>query len=223
MRMLGHDLRQALKRATGTTERLARHLVAGAPTHRDLAELKHAISEADYVAEALLDGSAELDVDRPPLCVNSFLLEMEPSLRRTLNPAIVLNMRLSAAAGVVSANGPELNVIVRSLIENALRAVPDGGELTIATGWLDISGTALRDRVPSRHHVRLTISAGARVQDGEPGARTLLSPAIDATPTPVEDSVAAMVGDLGGCLILESADGEDRRVHLCLPAAPESA
>jgi hypothetical protein len=103
MRMLGHDLRHALARATSITERLARHLVAGAPTHRDLGELRYALSEADYVAEALLDGSAELNLDRPPLCVNSFLIELEPSLKETLNPGISLSVRLSATAGVVSA------------------------------------------------------------------------------------------------------------------------
>jgi signal transduction histidine kinase len=221
MRMLGHDLRHALARAAGTTERLARHLVAGAPTQRDLAELKHALSEADYVAAALLDGGPELDIDRPPLCVNSFVLELEPALRGTLNPEIVLNIRLSAAAGLVSANGPELNAIIRSLIDQAVRSMPEGGELAIATGWLDISGIASRDRVRSRHHVRLTISATARRSDGEPGAGALLSPLVAADSAAIEDSVAAMVGELGGWLILESADGGDRRMHLCLPAATE--
>lgn len=223
MRLLGHDLRHALARATGTTERLARHLVAGTPTQRDLAELKHALSEADYVAAALLDGGPELDIDRPPLCVNSFVLELEPALRSSLNPEIVLNIRLSAAAGLVSANGPELHAIIRSLIDHAVRTIPEGGELAIATGWLDISEVTVRDRVRSRHHVRLTISATARRSDGEPGAGALLSPAVAADSAAIEDSVAAMVGELGGWLILESADGEDRRVHLCLPAATEEA
>jgi signal transduction histidine kinase len=219
MRMLGHDLRLALARATSITERLARHLVAGAPTHRDLGDLRYALSEADYVAEALLDGTAELNVDRPALCVNSFLLELEPLLRETLNPAIVLSVRLSATAGVVSATTHELDAIVRSLIDNATRAIPDGGELTIATGWLDIAGIALRDRVSSRHHVRLTITATQSVREGEPSGRAVLSPDIDANAAPVDDHVSAMISELGGCLVVESADGADRRLHVCLRSA----
>lgn len=219
MRMLGHDLRHALARATSITERLARHLVAGAPTHRDLGELRYALSEADYVAEALLDGGAELNLDRPPLCVNSFLLELEPLLRETLNPAIILSVRLSATAGVVSATTHELDAIVRSVIDTATRAIPDGGELTIATGWLDMAGIALRDRVSSRHHVRLTITAMPSGREDEPSRRAVLSPDVDANAPPVDEHVSAIISELGGCLVVESADGEDRRLHVCLPSA----
>jgi hypothetical protein len=56
-------------------------------------------------------------------------------------------------------------------------------------------------------------------REGEPSRRAVLSPDVDANAPPVDEHVAAIISELGGCLVVESADGEDRRLHVCLPSA----
>ena len=217
---LGQELTSALGDAWRAAERLAENFVAGDSPGHDLTDLRHALSRADRVAEALLQSSPVAPGEQPALDVNAVLSAMESSLRNAIDPSITLSIQGAEPAGIVFADAAELDWVVRNLVDAATQAMPDGGDLAISAGWLDhISCKALRSGLPPSRYIRLTVGDTGPGRSSETWQRTRESRSIDQN---VEDSISAVVGRLGGCLIFENASGSGSRVHVCLPAAHET-
>jgi hypothetical protein len=217
---LGQELKSALGDAWRAADRLAEEFVAGDSPGHDLAELRRALAHADQVAEALLQASQYTPREQPALDINALLSAMEPFLRKTIDPAITLSIQGAEPAAVVFANGDEVGWVIRTLVDAAVEAMPEGGDLAISAGWLDhISCRALRSGLPPSRYVRLTIGDTGAGRSSDTWQRTREPRSIDDT---VEDSISAVVGRLGGCLIFENASGSGSRVHVCLPAAHET-
>ena len=218
---LGHELKSALGGAWRAAERLAEHFVAGDSPGHDLAELRRALAQADHVAEALLQSHQASSHEQPPLDVNALLAAIEPSLRNALDPSITLSVQVAEPAGTVFANGAEVEWVVRTLVDAGAQAMTDGGDLAISTGWLDhASCRSLRSGSPPSRYIRVTVGDTGPGRASETWQRTNEPRSIDDA---VEDSISAVVGRLGGCLIFENASGSGSRVHVCLPATHEAA
>ena len=221
-RLIGQDLKYVLASGWRAVERLSRHIEPG---DGDLAELRQALAEADHLAEALLHRTATVGVELPPLDVDSFLSSIESNLETMLGLRTTLSLRLGAADGVVLAEREDLEVILERLVISSIRALPEGGDITISTGWLDyVGGSSARGLFWPRRHVRMTVSDTGAGDYVETCQRILESgPAESGVERAVTNNVAEIVGRLGGYLIIESTAGEGSRIHVCLPAAPAPA
>jgi hypothetical protein len=219
-RVLGHALRDALARSWRAAAGLGSHLRSHNSTDPDLAELRRGLSEADHVAEALLDRGPTISAPAT-LDVGSLLIRMEPSLRLALAPGIRLTIRDSEPRHLIGADGVVLESIIRRLVDSTARVTPAGGEVTVSAGWLDcISGNWPSDRVPPRRYVRVTIETTASERPGDAWWRVIEPSNRSSKPS---DSAASLIERLSGSIMIESAEGQPSRINICLPAVYEDS
>ena len=215
-RVLGHALKDALARAWRAAAGLGGHLLTYQSADRDLAELRRGLAEADHIAEALLERSTPIDAP-PTLDVSATLIRMEPSLKLTLGPAIQFTLRDPEPRHLISADAGTFESLIRRLVDGAARATPEGGALAINAGWLDcISGAWPSERFPPRRYVRVTVTSSAPERPGDAWWR-VIEPSHSQMPGS-KSSAAGMIERLNGCIMVESAEGEPSRIHVCLPA-----
>jgi hypothetical protein len=217
---MGLDLRTALADGWRAAEELIRHVMPGTGTDRDIAELRSSFAEAEHVADALLQQDLDPDVLRVPLDVDAHLTRMEPAMLRAMPPGISLSIKTAATGGRVFAVDSEFDGILSRLVAGAVGAMRSGGDLTITTGWLDlISGGWPPGRYWPRRHVRVSVADTGDGNASETWQRVFASEASYQSSTFVRENVAEVVSRLGGSLIVESAEGNGSRIHVCLPAA----
>src|SRR5262245_44647638 len=150
---IGHDLKQLLNAAGAHLDQV-HHVL----TSRELAPLRRTLAEAEHLVETLLDAHRVHDTGRYAFELNEFISEREASLRGALDPQVTLNLRLFPTGGLVFASPDELDEILQGLVNNAARAMPYGGDLTITTGWLNQVTCGTPFEAPrSKRYVRLTV------------------------------------------------------------------
>jgi hypothetical protein len=200
---------------------VSRHLLTYESTDRDLADLRRGLAEADHIAEVLLDHGQQISAP-PTVDIASLLLRMEPSLALALGPAVRLTIRDSEPRHLVSADLGTLESLIRRLVEGAGRVTPEGGELIVSAGWLDcISGGWPSDRMPPRRYVRVTVATNTNERPGDAWWRVIEPPYGSSKSR--DGSAAAMIERLSGCIMVESAEGQPSRIHVCLPAVFEGS
>lgn len=216
--MLAHALKNALARAWRGSARLGGHVLMHAAADRDLTELRRGLAEADHVAEALFERGEDLPPQSPTLDVQALLLKIEPSLQLAVTPAIQLTVRDADGASLVSADVSTLEAVIRRLVDGAARLMQGGGELVLSVGWLDcLSGSwPTAPRAPYRF-VRVTLTGTGLEPETRPWWRVIEPP--PGVPRGATESIAAMVGRLHGCILIEGAAGDGHCLHVCLPAA----
>ena len=214
-RVLGHALKEALARSWRAVAGLGGHLLTHGSADGDLAELRRGLAEAENVADALLSRGPKMSAP-PALDITSLLLRMESSLRLALAPSVALTIRESEPRHLISADAGTLETLIRRLVEGAARVTTDGGELTLSAGWLDcITGDWPSGRVPPRRYVRLTVETNTPEKTGDAWWRVIEPPRASSNS---EGSAASMIERLNGSIMVESADGQRSRIHVCLPA-----
>ncbi len=219
--LVAHDLKNTFHLMTLALEELQQHLPGDEPSTRTLLEMRWFLAHVDYLATSLLDSVRADALKRRAIPLNAFLIDHEPQLSRTLTQGVVLVIRPSAHNGSVLATPAELERLVIALVSYACAAMPDGGELTISTGWLDqVAGAAL-PTVRPRRYVRLTVSDTGASGTRDPNAELLDPSPVQGTDDAPAYSVAVAVRRLNGWLIVENENGTGTRVHVCLPALPD--
>jgi signal transduction histidine kinase len=182
-----------------------------------LTELRWLFAHIDYLATALLDGLRAEALERTAISLNDFVLEREHALTALIPRGVDLTIRLSSASGVVLAKHAELERLLFGLVSKACNSMPNGGDLTVSTGWLDHVAGATDPCLKPRRYVRLTVS------DTGEGAETqlrLTEPFSDNPSGSQRENAVSAVWRLGGWLIVENQEHAGARVHVCLPSMP---
>jgi signal transduction histidine kinase len=219
--LLAHDLKNSFSLMSYAFHELPRHLAGGEHSQQAFTELRTLLSHVDLLASTLLETLRQRTAGRMAVSINDFLAEREALLRRTLSPGVGLTVRESATGAVVLASVGELERLLFALISNACMAMPDGGEVTISTTWLDHGAGAERSAWP-RRFIRITVGDTGDGLDRNLHMRLLEPFPGDIRAADAErDSVVSAVRRMHGWLIVESEDRIGTRVHVCLPAVPE--
>ena len=112
-----------------------------------------AAKRAASLTHRLLAFSRRQTLDPKPTNVNRLISGMEELVRRTVGPAI--HMEVVGAAGVWPAliDPGQLENALLNLCINARDAMPDGGRITIETAnkWLDENGARQHDMAPGQY------------------------------------------------------------------------
>jgi signal transduction histidine kinase len=222
--ILAHDLKNSFGMMEDAIEDLRRSAVTGEGPQRAVSELRALLAHVDHLVSTLLDGLRSQSLDRTGISINDFLEERGADLRAMLTPGVSMTIRVSMTTGVVLATLPELERLVNALIANACAAMPDGGHLTITTGWLDHVAGGPHPSVRPRRYIRLTV-ADTR-DSADRGAHSGLLEAIPPDPQGLErgrETIVSAVRRLGGWLIVESEEQGGACVHVCVPAIAEQA
>jgi signal transduction histidine kinase len=220
--LIAHDLKNSFSLMSYAFHDLPRHLAEGHAARKAFADLRSLVTHVDFLATVLINSLEARTEGRTAIALNDFIAEREPFLRRTLAPGVTLDVRLSAAGGVVLASTGALERLLFALVSNACLAVPDGGEVAVSTCWLDHAAGAGHTGAWPRQYARLTVGSTGRRFDCA-GYLRLLDPIRGDVPADAaeRDSIVSAVRRLYGWLIVESDERTGTRVHVCLPAVAE--
>ncbi len=158
---LAHDFNNLLTGISGSLELLEARLIQGrlADLQRYLHAAQGAARRAASLTHRLLAFSRRQTLDPKPTEINRLVADLHELVRRTVGPAITVEVVAAAALWETLVDPNQLENALLNLCINARDAMPDGGRLTIETAnkWLD--ARAARDRdLTSGQYVSLCVS-----------------------------------------------------------------
>ncbi|HXE56427.1 MAG TPA: ATP-binding protein, partial [Gemmatimonadales bacterium] len=141
---VAHDFNNLLTSMLGYADLVLAELPAGHPVRADVEEIQRAGQRAASLTRQLLAFSRR-QVTRPrPVSLNTVVLDVERMLRRLLGEDVRLTLELAPRLGTVLADPAQLEQVIVNLAVNARDAMPEGGELSIATADVELTEETVR-------------------------------------------------------------------------------
>jgi signal transduction histidine kinase len=138
---LAHDFNNLLAGISGSFEMIGARLAQGraADVERYLAAGQGAARRAAALTHRLLAFSRRQTLAPRSVIINRLMAEFVELVRRTVGPAIEVDMVAAAGLWPTLVDANQLENALLNLCINARDAMPDGGRITIETGnrWLD--------------------------------------------------------------------------------------
>ena len=158
---VAHDFNNLLTGITGALELLQARIADGrtqdAP--RYIAAAQGAARRAAALTHRLLAFSRQQTLDPQPTGLNRLVSGMEDLVRRTVGPAIAVEVVTAGGLWATLVDPNQLENALLNLCINARDAMPEGGRLVIETAnrWLDDRAAAASD-LPPGQYVSLCVS-----------------------------------------------------------------
>jgi signal transduction histidine kinase len=152
---IAHDFNNLLAAIGGSLQMIQSRLAQGRMdvVDRYIAAGQSAVKRAAALTHRLLAFSRRQTLDPKPTNVNRLVAGMEELIRRTMGPAV--HMEVIGAGGLWPAlvDPNQLENALLNLCINARDAMPDGGRLTIETAnkWLDERAAKERELPPGQY------------------------------------------------------------------------
>jgi PAS domain S-box-containing protein len=151
---LAHDFNNLLTGISGGLELLQTRMAQGRLTDLDryINAAQGAAKRAAALTHRLLAFSRRQTLDPKPTSVNALVAGMEELVRRTVGPAITIEVVGAAGLWTALVDPNQLENALLNLCINARDAMPEGGRITIETAnkWLDIRAARERDLDPGQ-------------------------------------------------------------------------
>ena len=152
---LAHDFNNLLTGITGSLELLQIRVAQGrsADFDRYVSAAQGAARRAAALTHRLLAFSRRQTLDPKATDVNKLVVGMEELIRRTVGPAIAIEVVGAPGLWPALVDSFQLENSLLNLCINARDAMPDGGRITIETAnkWLDDRGAKERDLSPGQY------------------------------------------------------------------------
>jgi PAS domain S-box-containing protein len=158
---LAHDFNNLLTGISGSLELLQTRLAQGRvhDLERYILVAQGASKRAAALTHRLLAFARRQTLDPRPTDINRLVADMEDLIRRTMGPAVVVEVVVAGGLWTALVDPNQLESALLNLCINARDAMPDGGRLTIETSnrWLDERVARGRD-LPPGQYVSLCVS-----------------------------------------------------------------
>ena len=152
---LAHDFNNLLAAISGSLEVMQMRIAQGRIDEIDrfMGAAKGAVKRAAALTHRLLAFSRRQTLDPKPTDANRLIADMEELIRRTIGPAIHLEVVGAGGLWPTLVDPNQLENALLNLCLNARDAMPDGGRLTIETAnkRLDERAAAERDLAPGQY------------------------------------------------------------------------
>ena len=152
---LAHDFNNLLAGISGSLELMQTRMSQGRLTDIDryMTAAQGASKRAAALTHRLLAFSRQQTLDPKPTDVNALVNGMEDLIRRTVGPAVHIEVVGAAGLWPALVDPPQLENALLNLCINARDAMPEGGRITIETGnkWLDHGAGKERDLPPGQY------------------------------------------------------------------------
>ena len=152
---VAHDFNNMLTAIGGYTALALEQADTGSTLRGDLDEIRKATDRAALLTRQLLAFSRKQVLMPELLNLNDVVLELEAMLRPLLGEEVTLTMQLDPGLGPIEADPGQLHQVVMNLVVNASDAMPNGGEITIATANSDVGEND--DSIEPGHYVTLAV------------------------------------------------------------------
>jgi len=158
---LAHDFNNLLAGISGSFEMIGARLAQGraSDVERYLAAGQGAARRAAALTHRLLAFSRRQTLAPKPVVINRLLTDFVELVRRTVGPAIEVEMIAATGLWPTLVDANQLENALLNLCINARDAMPDGGKITLETGnrWLD-SRTARDHGLEPGQYVSVCVS-----------------------------------------------------------------
>ena len=152
---IAHDFNNLLTGISGSLELLENRINQGRlnDVPRYVAAAQGASKRAAALTHRLLAFSRRQTLDPKPTDANRLIAGMEELVRRTIGPAVHLEVVAAGGLWATLVDPPQLENALLNLCINARDAMPDGGRITVETAnkWLDAHGARDRDLEPGQY------------------------------------------------------------------------
>ena len=152
---IAHDFNNLLTGIAGSLELLQTRMSQGRMTDLDryMTAAQGAAKRAAALTHRLLAFSRQQTLDPKPTNVNALVHGMEELIRRTVGPAIHIEVVGAAGLWPALVDPPQLENALLNLCINARDAMPGGGRITVETAnkWLDERGAKERELPPGQY------------------------------------------------------------------------
>ena len=221
---LAHDFNNLLSGINGSLELLQLRLRQGRfdGLDRYIDAAQSSSRRAAALTHRLLAFSRRQTLDPRPTDINRLIMGMEELVSRTVGPAIDLHIRPASGLWLTMVDSNQLENALLNLCINARDAMPNGGQLVVETGNLDMDrATALARDVPAGDYVSLSVS-----DNGSGMTPGVVAKAFDPffTTKPIGmgtglglSMIYGFARQTGGQVEIQSREGEGTRVVLFLP------
>lgn len=157
---VAHDFNNILTVITGYCEISLERLHPEDPVTKHLLSIKRAATRAASLTKQLLAFSRQQIVFPKPIDVNTVVGNVTDMLRRLVGDDVSIVLKPMTSLGAIKADVGQIEQVLMNLVVNARDAMPDGGEIIIETGSVDLDETYQRKHepvVPGRY-VMLSVS-----------------------------------------------------------------
>jgi signal transduction histidine kinase len=152
---LAHDFNNLLTGIGGSLEMTRTRLSQGRPDSVEpyISAAQGAVKRAAALTHRLLAFSRRQTLEPKPTNVNRLITGMEELIRRTVGPAIHIEVVGAGGLWAILVDPNQLENALLNLCLNARDAMPEGGRLTIETAnrWLDERAARDRDLAPGQY------------------------------------------------------------------------
>ena len=194
----------------------------------NLDEILAAASHATLLIKQLLAFSQQQVIHPKKLQLNDVIAGMEGTLRRLVGNEHKLSLRLRPLLSSITADQSQVEQVIMNLVVNARDAMPDGGQLTIASGQDELSDDSAAELgVRSGQFVTLTVTdTGAGMT--EETRQRLFEPFFTTKEVGKGTglglaTVYGIVRQNGGHIRVLSTLGEGTELRILLPATTDLA
>lgn len=225
---IAHDFNNMLQGVAGGLEMARRRMDAGRleDAARYIDAARDATGRAAGLTRRLLGFARQQRLDPRPVDPDALMRGMAEMLRRTLGPAIALELAVEDGCGFVTCDPNELESALLNLCINARDAMPDGGRLALSTRDCSLSGADLEGaaEVAPGPFVEIAVADTGSGMTPEVLDR-VLEPFFTTKPLGQGtglglSQVYGFVRQSGGALRIESSPGRGTTVRLWLPYSP---
>jgi two-component system cell cycle sensor histidine kinase/response regulator CckA len=130
---IAHDFNNLLHVMLGYTDIALSELQEGQAGYRELQQVTRAAVTAAELTEGLLTFSRRVESKLRPVNVNLQILQIAKMLQRTIPKMINIELNLADNLRTVTADPGQMQQVILNLAVNAKDAMPNGGDLIVAT------------------------------------------------------------------------------------------
>ena len=223
---VAHEFKNLLMVISGLTDLVLNRNDLERSARRDLEQVLRAAEQADELTHRLFSLVRTPPSPPRPLAPNAVLQQLEGLLERLLGEKIVLRVEPAQGIGSVCVDAAEFEQAVLNLVLNARDALPQGGEVRISTGRVEIAAGTPGSLRPGRY-VALRVSDDGMGMNED--TRAHLFEPFFTTKDPGHGSglglsmVRSFVSRAGGEVHVRSGLGAGTTVELLLPELDASA
>jgi len=223
---VAHDFNNLLTAIGSSADMALSQLSDEHPIREHLGEILRAAERAADLTRQLLAFSRRQVLRLEVVDLGQVVLEGERLLRRLIGEAIRVQTLVDAAVPPVWADRGQLSQVLMNLVVNARDAMPDGGVLTLATEFRQISSEDAeehRGMVPGPYSLMIVKDTGLGMDQA---TRTRIFEPFFTTKEAGKGTglglamVYGIVKQIGGYVQVQSALGEGATFTIYLPADP---
>jgi two-component system, cell cycle sensor histidine kinase and response regulator CckA len=166
---IAHDFNNILQVGLGYSELLLEDEELPALFRSDLKKIHESSRRGADLVQRLLTFSRKTEIKPQPLNLNRRITEIRKMLERTIPKMIDIRLNLGENLATVSADPTQIDQLLMNLVVNARDAMPEGGQLVIATAnvFLDEDYAKGHLGTDSGHHILLTVTDTGSGMDKE--------------------------------------------------------